>query len=163
MFIGQAPPEKSCNIPFERTRLYSWFNKIAIDKNTILNIFDFEALVDSFPGKSSSGHKIPDTNDIMKHIPTIIEKINFNRIKLIVPIGKIAIQHVFNIEHIQLEDVIGKKLYINPFDKMDSIKTVIPLPHPSGLNTWIFQENNEELLHAALKLISNEIHKISLN
>jgi uracil-DNA glycosylase len=154
IFIGQAPPEKNYDIPFAKTRLYDWFEQCGLDKNSLLNLFEFDALVDKFPGKKNKQHLEPSEKDILNHIPWLLKKIQKQKIKLVVPVGKLAIQYVFNNFDIELDKVIGKKYSINLFGKSVAI-SVIPLPHPSGLSTWSFNKKNRLLLNNALKLIQS--------
>ncbi len=151
LFIGQAPPEKNYEIPFAKTRLYHWLLNVGITQKEVLDIFDFEALSDVFPGKSDKGHKAPTSAAIKKYIPTIISKINRNDYKLIVPVGKLAIEYVLT-KPANLKECIGKSYNICVFGKSKNT-LVIPLPHPSGLSTWSFDKSNKKLLDCALQMI----------
>jgi uracil-DNA glycosylase len=63
------------------------------------------------------------------------------------------------IDKVQLPDVIGKEFFIRPFGTGANIVKVIPLPHPSGLNTWVFNPTNKILLDKALNLIKESLQK----
>lgn len=155
LILGQAPPEKKYKLPFGKTRLYKWFKEIGFDENYIIQNFGFEALVDEFPGKSTKGHKIPKNNDIQKHLPKILEKLKQDRIQVIIPVGRLAIQYTLNDYNIELKNTIGKKFFLKAFGISDNNLIIIPLPHPSGLSTWIYDDNNGKLLLSALKLIKS--------
>lgn len=157
LFIGQAPPEKTYKVPYTRTRLYQWFSYIGLDVEGVQNLFGFEALVNEFPGKTSRGHRVPTFDEIQAHIPKILNQINSHSLRIVVPLGKIAIQQVLNINNVELDQVIGKSFKSYPFGKSNEIKIIIPLPHPSGLNTWVFKNNNDKLLYKALDLIKEEL------
>jgi len=158
LFIGQAPPEKEYKIPFSRTRLYKWFGEVNIDKDSIINSFDFEALSSTFPGRTSNGHKTPSKLDIALHIPHLIKKIELGNYKLIIPIGKLAIQYVLNSSpKFDLRDVIGNVIYRHPFGLSHIDIDIVPLPHPSGINTWEFNDSNRQLLRQAIANIKERI------
>ncbi len=156
LIVGQAPPEKKYKLPFGKTRLYKWFKQIGLSEEYIIQNFEFEALVNKFPGKSSNGHKIPNSIDIQKHLPKILKKLKNNKIKVMIPVGKLAIQYTLDDHNIELKDIIGKKVFSKAFGKSDDIITIIPLPHPSGLSTWVYDDNNGKLLALALELIKSE-------
>ena len=157
IFVGQAPPESYYEFPFKRTRLFKWFLSVGMEPDFIQDAFVFEALVDKFPGKTPTGHKPPDDSEIQLHIPKILKKIETDSIKFIVPLGKLAIRYVLNEKNIELEKIIGQRIQINAFGKYTKSITIIPLPHPSGLSTWTFQNKNKELLDKALQLIKKEL------
>lgn len=158
LIIGQAPPLKEYKVPFGGTRLYKWFAEVGINEKTVLQSFDFDALVNKFPGKNSKGHNIPSESEIQKHVPLLIEKIYNCETSVIVPVGKLAIQYVLNQEELELSEYIGKKFYSYPFGKKGEKIVIIPLPHPSGLSTWQFNSHNKQLLLKALELIKEFIN-----
>lgn len=69
-----------------------------------------------------------------------------------IPIGKLAIDQVFELGKYKLEDVIGRsfsrKFYGVQLDW-------IPLPHPSGLNVWNQTETGKKLIQKALELLKD--------
>ncbi len=156
LVIGQAPPAKIYAIPFSGTRLYKWFNLVGIDQNIVINNFDFDALVSTFPGKTSGGDRPPTEEEVLRHIPILLKKIEDNKFSLIIPIGKLAIQYILNNRKIELHEAVGKKFYRRPFGRGKHNLTIIPLPHPSGLNRWSFNERNRNLLYIALDLIKKQ-------
>lgn len=160
LIIGQAPPEKKYAVPFSGTRLYNWFERIGINKQTAVDLIEFEALVDKFPGKNNKGHAIPDTQSILEHLPLLAKKIIDNKFDLIIPVGKLAIQYVLGNRDIQLPNAIGKLFICSPFGESYQIKKhkIIPLPHPSGASSWIHMENNVIAFEEALFLIKNNIN-----
>lgn len=156
LIIGQAPPKKNYEIPFLQTRLYKWLEEVGITMTEAQTIFEFDALVNTFPGKTNKGHRIPSEIAIAQCQPRLIKKINSNNFKIVIPVGKLAIQHTLNMES-DLNKVVGKSFYLSLFsDKTDTL-LVIPLPHPSGASTWSFKRTNKKLLYSALQLIKNNL------
>lgn len=152
LIIGQAPPEKQYSVPFKGTRLYNWFGTIGLDESFISKKIEFDALVGSFPGKSTKGHLIPKENEIKLYIPSLLDKINRSNISIIIPVGKLAIEYVLN-KKPDLKADIGKSFFQPPFGIHHKSLVIIPLPHPSGASSWIFDADNKILLEEALKLI----------
>lgn len=64
LIIGQAPPAKAQQVPYDSTMLYEWLNEVGITKDKAQEMFEFEALVDTFPGKGKNGHFAPKKADI---------------------------------------------------------------------------------------------------
>jgi len=72
-------------------------------------------------------------------------------------VGKMAIEYVLGVENVKMSEFVGNS-YKCPIFKLNNItKYVVPLPHPSGLNTWVFKEKNAILLEKALKHIQNHL------
>ena len=153
--IGQALPEKPVVVPFERTRLYKWLNTVEITKEEFIKSTIFNAILDFYPGQHNGKDRVPTDLEIKKNIPRLINIIEAEKINLIIPIGKIAIQTVLSDNSMSLENTIGKSFYVKPFNIGSQEVTIIPLPHPSGLSTWVYQNQNKDLLDQAMNLIKN--------
>lgn len=158
--IGQAPPKTEAERPFGRTKLYKWFAEIGFDDAAMAQSFDYGALVDAFPGSGAKGHLQPKADDILAFRPQLIAQILKQKYRLIIPVGKMAIEHVLD-RHgsVELRDVIGQRFECTIFgqDKLSAV--VIPLPHPSGASTWSYQGDNAALLQRALHLIRGELRQ----
>jgi uracil-DNA glycosylase len=161
LFIGQALPEKPTDYPFARSRLYKWLEKIGLNKEQVLEIAMFNAVLDFYPGKNGRADRHPTWQEILKNQNRLGDLVNTINPKVIVAIGKIAVQAILNTnEKIELVDFVGKKFEIIPFNIGDKVYPVIVLPHPSGLSTWIYKSDNQELLDKALNEIRKCLDKI---
>jgi hypothetical protein len=60
-------------------------------------------------------------------------------------------------DSINLDLVIGNKFEANPYNLLGKDITIIPLPHPSGASTWVYQKKNRLLLDQALNLLKTEL------
>lgn len=68
LIIGQAPPAVKQIIPYDTTLLYVMLEWINISKNEAQNLFEFDALVDRFPGfDPNGGHLKPKIEDVAKY------------------------------------------------------------------------------------------------
>ena len=158
LFIGQALPEKPAKYPFARSRLYKWLESIEISKEKALEISEFNAILDYFPGKLGKADRTPSWKDIehnRERLYSLIEQINP---LIIVAIGKVATQAILNHQKkIELSSYVGKEFDIPPFGiGKRNYKTVV-LPHPSGLSTWVYQKDNQTLLNASLAVIKQHL------
>jgi uracil-DNA glycosylase len=157
LFIGQAPPKTTIDRPFGRTKLYSWFESIEISEEYIQNYFYFGALINYFPGLNHKSHKEPSKEEILAEKPKLINFIKEVNPDIYIPVGKLAIQSVLNLENIKLEELIGKSFSINPHDCLGKEIRVIPLPHPSGASTWFYKPENKILLQKALQFLKQSL------
>lgn len=160
LFIGQALPKQKDRIPYGKTRLYSWFEKVGWSKEQILAVAEFDAVMSVFPGRGKNGRDRMPTHDDVKHnLGRLKKRICKLRPRLVIPVGTTAAQVIFGNSATKLRDVIGRKFEINPLSALREKTAVIPLPHPSGLSTWVYDEENKLLLEKALLLIRQEQHK----
>jgi uracil-DNA glycosylase len=155
--IGQAPPKVDPERPFGRTKLYPWLNSVGIDFDIIDKYFIFSAVIDYFPGlNKNKGHAVPTPDQIRESRPRLKKLLlDFNP-DIVVPIGKLSISECLG-EEVVLEDVIGKEFLNDPYNVFGIKKIIIPLPHPSGASTWIYQKENSKLLNEALNLLKKQI------
>lgn len=151
LFIGQALPEKPADYPFARSRLYKWLEKIGLNKEQVLEISTFNAVLDFYPGKNGRADRHPTWQEIQENQERLGYLVKTTNPKVIVAIGKIAAQAVLNTnEKIELVEFVGKKIEIVPFNIGGKVYPILILPHPSGLSTWIYKSGNQELLDKAL-------------
>lgn len=157
MLIGQAPPQREATIPYGRTRLYAWLGRIGITRATAQEMFTFAALVDEFPGKNRGQDRKPSTTEMGAYRPKLLALIAKTGPSIIVPIGALAIGEVLRLETVSLNETVGRSFYAAPFGVGTKKLRIIPLPHPSGLSSWIYLGSNSELLDLALSSLAAEI------
>lgn len=90
LIIGQAPPSQTQQIPYDTTMLYEIFEWIGIDKKQALNLFDFDAVYNKFPGFDGLGnHLAPNIKQMTEYWDeSLSHKIN-NYDKIII-LGSVA-------------------------------------------------------------------------
>lgn len=68
LIIGQAPPAVKQTYPYDTTLLYDILEWVGINKKEAQGLFEFDALVDKFPGYSfGGGHLKPGLTDIKEY------------------------------------------------------------------------------------------------
>ncbi|EMO25841.1 uracil-DNA glycosylase family protein [Leptospira interrogans serovar Bataviae str. HAI135] len=103
-----------------------------------------------FPGKAKSGDRKPDSEEVKNCSEFLEFEVRFHKPELLIPIGKLAIDQLFEFRKYKLEDVIGKSFSREFYGvQLDWI----PLPHPSGLNVWNQTEIGKKLIQKALELL----------
>lgn len=160
--LGQAPGPREAGYgkPFAYTAgrtLFKWFGEASgVDEETFRERIYMAAVARCYPGKGKgAGDRIPDALEIKNCSSHLQLELEFLRPKLILAIGKLAIQQVlgekdFN-SSMRLTDVVGKKFQITYHGHSCE---VICLPHPSGLSAWHKVEPGKTLLQKALKLVA---------
>jgi uracil-DNA glycosylase len=168
MLIGQAPGTHEADLgrPFGYTAgktLFKWLGQATgSDEELLRELIYFSAVARCFPGKAAGGKcdRAPSDQEIENcrgHLKAEIEAI---RPKLILAVGKVAIQEVLAVTGIKkttpLKDLVGKKIRT----KFHGHEVeVIPLPHPSGVSRWPQVEPGKTKLAQALKLVAQDLRK----
>lgn len=135
LIIGQAPPYQKQEVPYDTTMLYEWFNDVGIDKNTALQMFDFDAVSNKFPGfTETGGHKVPSKEDMDAHYRTLL-KYKIEQSDKIIVLGAVAWSY--------LSDKINTKN-----------KKILKLMHPSTRNRALYNKNKTQIIEQ-LKSILN--------
>jgi uracil-DNA glycosylase len=155
MQIGQAPGihEGRVGKPFGWTAgktLFKWYQSIGIDEDVFRKQVYIAAVCRCFPGRNpKGGDRVPSKQEIAACRPWLDTEIELLKPKLIIPVGKLAIQQFLKFD--KLTEVIGQSFKIQTVaGKADCI----PLPHPSGASTWHRMEPGKTLLLDALQLIA---------
>src|SRR5262245_4810347 len=157
MLVGQAPGDKEPRLgkPFAWTAgktLCRWFEEAAgLDEVTFRSSIYLAAVCRCFPGKKpEGGDRVPSREEIQNCSRWLKAEMEILRPKLVVPVGKLAIEQFIPAN--RLQEVVGRQLKASyaghRFD-------LIPLPHPSGASPWHRIEPGKTLLKHALRLIVN--------
>lgn len=151
-FLGQAPARPSTKHEIPGTYLHKWLHDIGFSDEEITNNCHFYALMGEFPGATKSGHLAPTLAQIELHRPALVEAIQIIQPEIIVPVGKMAISEVLQI-NASLADVIGEEFQVNPFGALAISIPCIPLSHPSGRSAWNHMHKSQ--VQKALNLLRN--------
>ena len=168
MLVGQAPGkvESGGGVAFAgragRT-LFSWLEKAGIDEPTARNSIYIAAVTRCFPGPHPSGRgdRVPSREEQERCADWLDAELRIIRPKLLIPVGRLAIERF--LPAVPLVELIGTKRTVSHIGG-DSV--VVPLPHPSGASSWIYERENRALVDKAIGLIADElgrIRSISLN
>lgn len=68
LIIGQAPAAVKQTVPYDTTMLFDWLKEVNISKQQAIELFDFEAIYNEFPGyDEKGGHLKPSVAQMEKH------------------------------------------------------------------------------------------------
>jgi uracil-DNA glycosylase family 4 len=157
MLIGQAPGKRELltRQPFSGpagSRLFEWFTRIGIPEEDLRGTAYITAVVKCYPGHLP-GRKLdrPPSPPQIRNCACFIEReIRIVRPRLLIPIGSLAVRQT--IGRRKLVETIGNRFRAQVFGHLC---TVVPLPHPSGANPWVFK--HPECLDRALLLLKDEL------
>jgi len=159
MLIGQAPGkvEAEGGIPFSgragRT-LFGWLARAGINEADAREIIYISAITRCYPGAHPSGRgdRVPTRENQSLCADWLDWELRLIRPRLLIPVGRLAIERF--LPSVPLSELIGTKRVV---DHAGGHSVVIPLPHPSGASSWIYQNDNKVLVDKALNLIAAEL------
>jgi uracil-DNA glycosylase len=155
--LGQAPGPHEARFgrPFAWTAgktLFGWFHRAlgASEEEFRAQVY-MAAVVRSFPGKTrGGGDRVPGPAEIAGSRGFIEREIEVLRPRLVIPVGRLAIEQVLG-RKVPLDEVVGQGQRL----RYHGIAVdVICLPHPSGASTWFKVEPGRSLLEKALRLLA---------
>lgn len=155
--LGQAPGPHEARFgrPFAWTAgktLFRWLEQVTgAGEEEVRRKVYISAVVRSFPGKTPhGGDRVPSREAILASRDFIRLEIEALQPRLIIPVGRLAIEQVLQHEK-PIAEVIGKTLHA----EFHGVKAeVICLPHPSGASTWFKTDPGKRLLQQALRLLA---------
>lgn len=154
LFLGQAPARPSSKHDIPGTYLHKWLQGKGFTDQDILNYCHFYALIAEFPGATKHGHLTPKRAQIELHRPILIKAIQDIHPEIIVPVGRMAINELLQ-KDAPLEERVGAKFEVDPFNSLRKRILCIPLSHPSGRSIW----NQTHKIHVqqALELLRKAV------
>jgi len=155
--LGQAPGPHEARFgrPFAWTAgktLFRWFGgAFGAAEPQFRDRVYMAAVVRAFPGKTTGGgDRVPSPAEIAASRGFIEREIELLRPRLVIPVGRLAIEQVLG-KGVRLDEVVGKRLSTRyhgiPVD-------VVCLPHPSGASTWFKVEPGRTRLSRALRVLA---------
>ncbi len=159
MTIGQAPgiTEVEAERPFNAgsgVRLFKWLAEAGIEETWFRTTQYMTSVTKCYPGRSNSGSgdRVPSRAEQELCRPYLDHEIILVNPRLIIPVGKLAI-NLFYPQKDKLSEIIGTEKKVNG-------RWIVPLPHPSGASRWHQIESNRELIVEAINLIQNHYIRI---
>lgn len=159
MTVGQAPgiTEREAGRPFNAgsgTRLFSWLEEAGIEEDWFRATQYMTSVTKCYPGRqtSGSGDRVPTREERKLCRPYLDYEIALADPRLIIPIGRLAI-NLFFPSKLNLTEIIGRQKQVDQ-------RWIVPLPHSSGASRWHQKESNRELIRQALELIQDHYRRI---
>lgn len=161
MLVGQAPGqvEAEGGRPFAGRAgktLFRWLERAGVDEATARRKIYIAAVTRCYPGPHPSGRgdRVPSPREQNACAGWLEQELRIIRPKLLIPVGKLAIARF--LPDAPLDELIGRA---HEVEHAGGSCIAIPLPHPSGASSWIYQGDHPALLERAIKLIGRELRR----
>ena len=155
MLVGQAPgqTESAGGRPFAGRAgktLFKWLARAGLDEPTAREILYISAVTRCYPGphRAGRGDRVPSPGERARCSAWLANELRIIRPAVIIPVGRLAIESFLGA--VPLAGVVGQE---HEIEHAAGHAVVIPLPHPSGANSWIHAAEHKILLERALELI----------
>lgn len=152
MTIGQAPgvTEVQAGRPFNAgsgQRLFQWLAEAGIEERWFRSTQYMTAVTKCYPGRArgGSGDRVPSPAERRLCRPFLERELALIDPRLIIPIGKLAIE-LFYESGQTLAEIIGTQKQVGG-------RWIVPLPHSSGASRWHQTGPNRALIRRAIGLI----------
>lgn len=147
MIVGQAPAKVEAGergVPFgprrggQRSLLWEWLERAGWSEAEFRATHYLSAITKCYPGQSKSGKgdRVPTAKERALCRPWRERELAIIQPRIVIAIGRVAIEQF-------LPDLKGQPLdhFIGQIFERES-DTVVPLPHPSGVNRWLNRPKN---------------------
>ncbi len=159
MLVGQAPGkvESEGGVPFSgragRT-LFRWLERAGVDEATAREKIYIAAITRCYPGAHPSGRgdRVPTREEQSSCADWLESELRIIRPTLLIPVGRLAIERF--LPKLPLNELIGTKRMVK---HAGGQSIAIPLPHPSGASSWVYEPGNRILVDRAIELIRVEL------
>ena len=129
---------------------------LQLDEDGFYRIFYCASVMRCYPGRSPTGRGDRAPTPREQELCRFWREWEFRllRPKLIVPVGILAAKQLLGIR--SLTDCIGESFRVGE-------AIAVPLPHPSGRNTWLNDQANRARLGRATTRIRDELARLSVD
>lgn len=167
MIVGQAPAQVESGkqgVPFglrrgkRRSLLWTWLEQAGWPEADFRAAHYLSAITKCYPGKSKNGKgdRLPTAAERDLCRPWLERELAVVRPKIIIPIGRLAIEQFLpQLKGTPLDGIIGRVFEQNP-------AYVVPLPHPSGVSRWLNAPENRARVDDALKQLKALKEKLDI-
>jgi uracil-DNA glycosylase family 4 len=146
LLVGQAPgaTEVETRLPFTGPaggRLEGWLAEAGVSREEVY----LSALARCFPGKAKGGgDRVPGRRMLENCRPHLLREFELLRPEIVVPVGGLATRELLGVG--RLSEAVGETF------GRDGV-VYVPLPHPSGVSTWLNVPENRDRLSRALAVL----------
>ena len=160
MLVGQAPasPMRSKGAPFSGQAgrvLFSWMARAGFGESDFRAQCYFTAITKCYPGPArgerGSGDRAPSNRERALCRPFLLRELALIQPSLILAVGRLSTAYFLGPE-VDFTAVIGASY-------ASEGRTILPLPHPSGVSRWTNDPANRLKLDAALAWLAGWAHE----
>ncbi len=160
MLVGQAPasPLRSKGRPFSGQAgrvLFGWLARAGFDEEDFRARCYFTAITKCYPGPAKGGtgkgDRAPTSKEQALCRPYLLRELALIQPKLILTVGRLSMSYFLGMQT-NFTEAIGRSF------ERDG-RTILPLPHPSGVSRWTNDPANQQRLSIALSLLKDIAHE----
>ena len=158
MLVGQAPSEAAAqyNRPFAwrpgrpRPRIWDWLAEVGWAEDEFRALAYLTPVTKCYPGRSpsGSGDRRPTATEVKLCAPYLDRELELVDPDLVITVGTLALERLAG--RVKLDDVVGQALVVELAGRR---RTLVPLPHPSGVSRWLNEPVNQTKLRQALQTL----------
>lgn len=164
MLVGQAPGqvETGGGEPFAgragRT-LFRWLERAGLDEERARDRIYISAMTRCYPGPSPNGRgdRVPSAEEQANCAVWLERELALIRPRVLIPVGRLAIERFVSAR--PLDELVGRE---HEIEHVGGRSIAIPLPHPSGVSSWIHQGDHPALLDRALQLLGARLRELGV-
>jgi uracil-DNA glycosylase len=164
MLVGQAPGKVEAGggrafAGRAGKTLFRWFERAGLDEVTARERVYIAAITRCYPGPSPSGRgdRVPTPLERANCAAWLDAELRLLKPRLLILVGRLAIERF--LPRSPLEEIIGRE---HDVEHAGGRSIAIPLPHPSGASSWIYQGNHPDLLSRALQLLGTRLAELRI-
>lgn len=155
MLVGQAPASslRSKGLPFSGQAgrvLFRWLAQAGFGEDDFRANCYFTAITKCYPGPAKggpgSGDRAPSAVERRMCRPFLERELELVQPRLVLAVGRMAIEYFLG--PLELTAAVGSS-----FDQPG--RTIVPLPHPSGVSRWTNAPDNRARLDRALRILAD--------
>ncbi len=157
MLIGQAPASalRSKGLPFSGQAgrvLFGWLAQAGFTEEAFRERCYFTAITKCYPGPAKGGarpsvgkgDRLPSSKEQLLCRPFLLRELALIQPELIITVGRLAMTYFLG--NVDFTETIGKAY-------LSEGRTILPLPHPSGVSRWNNAPENQARVRTALRLL----------
>jgi uracil-DNA glycosylase len=156
--LGQAPGsvEASERRPWRGRAGQTLRQWLELDEDSFYQVFYCASVMRCYPGRSPTGRGDRAPTPREQELCRFWREWEFRLLRptLIVPVGILAAKQLLGIR--SLADCVGQSFRVGE-------AVAVPLPHPSGRNTWLNERANRARLERATERIREELGRLPLS
>jgi uracil-DNA glycosylase len=164
MLVGQAPGKSETVDPRPFTgragkTLFRWLARAGLSEPQARRHLYIGAVTRCYPGPNASGRgdRVPSRREQGLCADWLTRELKLIRPAVLIPVGRLAIDRC--LPAVPLEQLVGSAHGVR---HAGGRSVAIPLPHPSGASSWLFEPGHRELLDRALGLLAERLAELAI-
>jgi uracil-DNA glycosylase len=164
MLVGQAPGKSETVDPRPFTgragkTLFRWLAQAGLSESQARQHVYIAAVTRCYPGPNVSGRgdRVPSRREQALCADWLTRELELIRPAVLIPVGRLAVDRF--LPAVPLEQLVGSAHTVR---HAGGHSVAIPLPHPSGASSWLFEPGHRELLDRALGVLAERFAELAI-